>query len=849
MFNGLTSIEEPIIKKNRSLHIIMIDLNSEEKHDALYKDWKGSFEHKVRELLDDDKEVIFVAMSRKMPRLIERVNQLFTYGELKNFSFVSEQVLPYTLRRFDSKRQRIVIADDAMYYGSTINRISGYIRALTSVKPYVFPVAISKVVGTLDHAEVNRTEENTIRVQDIPFLTTQNAEWILRLNRPIDVEFPILHFDIASVSAKDGVRIEKVLEDTFPNNDIYTIEHHILDASTPVRNYNVLPKQGSAFDRWNKDFCKMRFFVSDQSVQVAVYAPGILPEAVLSDSQPLFSDERIQHLWEEIKLYQVKSWPETLPGELEKEVLVNRFQSAYYTQCVRSKIIWANYLASYLYLLEQKEAIIRAIASVYGEDIASQGSFDIEDMRLLLPSDNVETLTASLNRYYKEGSKTGSVFYGLHSSVLANQELAPEEYFNDYTQTVRRGLQRCRTADEALSVVFSSQHFFINDGRLANDTLQRTQRLGFGVTYTALENKLSFPVGIGGLWKSIHKWIDKNIDEGTVKPKYERVIVDGNAYWLRMFRAGENEDSYTKLRRLCEFIIGKARLKENRGYVERDVIDDLLTLAWEDPCGIVKYKYKWGSFETTKDELTYRITIGNRSFLDYLIDLGYLQSIIDSSGISRVSTLDDSQAVTSLSFSQEQAVSDYIDAYYYYAKTHNQPYIMNNFFLEYDKKAFEDNQESLADLCRRFAVFMKKAIPLDTEQDTLSKEFSSFNKSLSHIIHNTIRANVMAHDNQENDNRRRIREWLQKDDVEEYRVIKKKLLAAAVVYELFNQIFLETGEDKESVDTLTNYLAIIQEDGEENRIISKFLQMDEPERERLDNREEVVRALQSLLPQ
>ena len=63
MFNGLTSIEEPIIKKNRSLHIIMIDLNSEEKHDALYKDWKGSFEHKVRELLDDDKEVIFVAIS------------------------------------------------------------------------------------------------------------------------------------------------------------------------------------------------------------------------------------------------------------------------------------------------------------------------------------------------------------------------------------------------------------------------------------------------------------------------------------------------------------------------------------------------------------------------------------------------------------------------------------------------------------------------------------------------------------------------------------------------------------------------------------------------------------------
>lgn len=827
----------------------MVDLISEENHETLYRDWKRSFEHLVRGLMDEDKEVIFVAMSRKMPRLIELVNQRFTYGELKNFHFVSEQVLPYTLSRFNSERQRIVIADDAMYYGSTINRISGYIRALTSVKPYVCPVVINKVVGPLNHAEVQRTEENIIRVQDIPFLTTQNAEWILRLNRPIDVEFPILHFNIASVSAKEGIRIEKVLEENFPNNDVYTIEHHVIDARKPIRNYNVLPKQGSTFDRWNKDFCKMRFFVSDQSVQVVAYAPGILPEAVLNDSQPLFSDERIQHLWEEIKLYKVKSWHESLPVEFEKEVLVNRFQSAYYTQCVRSKIIWANYLASYLYLLEQKEAIISAVASVYGEKVASQGSFDIDDMRLLLPSDNVDSFTASLNRYYKEGSKTGNVFYGLHSSVLANQELIPEEHYNDYTQTVRRRLQRCRTADEALSVVFSSQHFFINDGRLTNDTLQLTQRLGFGITYTALENKLSFPVGIGGLWKSIHKWIDKNIDEGTVKPKYERVVVDGNAYWLRMFRAGENEDSYTKLRRLCEFIIGKARLKENRGYVERDVVDDLLALAWEDPCDTIKYKYKWGSFETTKDELTYRITIGDRSFLDYLIDLGYLQSIIDSSGISRVSTLDDGQAVTSLSFNQEQAVSDYIDAYYYYAKTRNQPYIMNNFFLKHDKKTFEENQESLADLCRSFAVFMKKAIPLDAEQETLSKEFLAFNRSLSHIIHNTIKATVFAQDNQENDNRRRIREWLQKDNVEEYGVIKKKILATAIVQELFNQIFLETGAEKESADTLTNYLSIIQEDGEENRVISKFLQMDETECDRLDNREEVVRALQGLLPQ
>lgn len=826
----------------------MIDLISEGKHESLYKTWKGSFEHLVRELMDQGKEVVFVAMSRKMPRLIEMVNKRFTYGDLKSFRFISEQVLPYALSCFNPERQRIVIADDAMYYGSTINRISGYIRALTSVKPYVCPVVVSEVVGSLSHAEVLQTSENTIRVQNIPFLTTQNAEWILRLNRPIDVEFPILHFDISGASLSKDLKIEDVLEEKIQNNVIYTIEHHVVDERKPIRNYNVLPKQGSVYDRWNKDFCKMRFFISDQSVQVVAYAPGILPESILNDPQPLFSDERIQQLWEDVKSYYVKPWPDSLPEELQKDLLVKSFQSAYQIQCVKSKVIWANYLASFLYLLEQKEAICSVISLVYGLEVSRKGFFCDEDTRLLLPSERVDGITSMLNSCFKEGRKENSVFHGSHSSVLANQEVVPDEHFKDYSQSVRKGLQRCRTADEALSVVFSSQHFFVNDGRLSFDNFQSTQRLGFGITYTALENKLSFPVGITGLWNSIHKWIDKNIDEGTVKPKYERVVVEGNAYWLRMFRAGENEDSYTKLRRLCEFVIEKVRKKENRGYVERDIVDNLLTLAWEDPCGIVKYKYKWDSYTKIKDELTYRIMIGDRSFLDFLIDLGYLQSILDSSGSSRVSTLDDNRAATPLAFSQEQAVSDYVDAYYYYAKTCNQPYIMNNFFPYYDKIIYNDSQEALADWCRRFSEYMEKVIPFGAEQESVVKEYSVFKRRLNLIIHNLVKAVDIPSDNQENDNRRRIREWLQKDDIEDYGVIKKKLLAAAIVRELFNQIFLGASEEIETADTLADYLTIIQKDGEESKIISQFLQMNKSDRDRTDCRVDVVRALQRLLP-
>ena len=334
----------------------MIDLNSEEKHLKLYEHWKNQFEELVLDLLAQGLQVIFVAMSRKMPRLIEMMNQLFREGELKNCQFVSEHVLPYILGNFDSERQRIVIADDAMYYGSTMNRISGYIRAITGQKPYVCPVVVSEVVGELSHAKVYKTDDQIIREENIPFLTTRNADWIIRLCRPIDVEFPILHFDISpdQLNENKEEKLLAFLSEQFHDCDVYPIEHDVYDEGgeqIPVCSYNVLPKKETRYDHWNKDFCKIRFFVSDNKIQVISFAPGILPENVLDDTYPLFTDARIQQLWEEVRGAKVGMWPDELPDAIENDLLVDVIKNAYQKQCVRSKILWVNYLASFLYIL------------------------------------------------------------------------------------------------------------------------------------------------------------------------------------------------------------------------------------------------------------------------------------------------------------------------------------------------------------------------------------------------------------------------------------------------------------------------------------------------------------------
>lgn len=827
----------------------MINLNSVSEYKKLFVRWEESLSDLIRELTGLGMEVLIVAMSRKMPRLIEKMKKETKSSDsfLNDIKFISEHVLPYVLRSFDPQRQCIVIVDDAIYYGSTMNQITGYIHEIASVKPYVCPIVVSDVVGELPYAEMRRPDDNVIQEKNIPFFTTQNAREIITLCRPMDVEFPILRFKVHHIDDL-GKRLQDVLEEEISESDVYKIEHQIREENKwkVIQNFNVLPVKGTTYDRWNKDFCKMRLFVSQKEVQVVAYAPGFLSEKVISADQPLFSDSRIQSLWMDVKSSEMATWSED--GVVNS--FVKRIRETYEMQCTRSKVVWANYLASFLYLLEQKQSLFKVISMLYGESVLHTSKIHEEDLQLLLPQRLVSPITDALNRCFEEGPVLGSMFYSIHSETLANQEFIPEECENEYLDRKRKGLQRCSAYKEALSHLFSNQHFYINNGKLGDDYLQRTQRLRFGITYTALEKNLAFPIGIKGLWKSIHQWIDKNIDEGTVKPKYERVVLDGNAYWLRMFRAGENEDSFTKMRRLCEFIIGKIRQKEYRSYVERRVVEDLLVLVWEDPCRIINHSYKWDSFDVKEDRpafsLTYQTEMDERNFLDFLIHQGLLRSIQDHAGVSRLSTIDENIVVTPLTADQERAMSDYIDAYYFYREIRDQFYIMNNFFPPAN---FEEEFHSLSGWCNDFSEYMGNVLSLDDVHNMRSRDFEDYDKALNFLIRRVVKADVSDVEDPENENRRIIRAWLQKEDSEERIQLRHKLLVALVVKDLFNQIFLTVDSDDASknIETIDFYFDYLQEGDKSRTVIMDFLRMDKEDPNKKEKQEEVVWTLRNIL--
>ena len=242
--------------------------------------------------------------------------------------------------------------------------------------------------------------------------------------------------------------------------------------------------------------------------------------------------------------------------------------------------------------------------------------------------------------------------------------------------------------------------------------------------------------------------------------------------------------------------------------------------------------------------LTYQASNGMRSFVDFLVDQGNILIVRDSAGVVRLSTMKDDLVVTSLADEQEQAISDYVDAYFFYKEAQGQPYIMNNFFPQTDKTEFEKDNEVLIDWSRHFVSLMDEAVKSD-RTNSISDDFSSLNAVLSRIIRKTIKATEIEDDEQENANRLKIKAWLRQEDICEYDAIKEKLLVAVVVQELFYQLFLIPEEERDSAGLLEEYLSLIQE-GKNTRLLN-YIRLSKKDCMKMENCESIVLQLKRIL--
>ena len=121
-------------------------------------------------------------------------------------------------------------------------------------------------------------------------------------------------------------------------------------------------------------------------------------------------------------------------------------------------------------------------------------------------------------------------------------------------------------------------------------------------------------------------------------------------------------------------------------------------------------------------------------------------------------------------------------------------------------------------------------------------------EKLNRIIQETIKSTNVTKDDQENENRREIRKFLQKEDSEYYMDFKNKTRTAVVIKGVYNQLFSSTMADRETIEQEVDYyLGFIEGEDNEKKVVTEFVKMDDVDRNKPKNRGEVVKALENIL--
>lgn len=640
----------------------------------------------------NDKKII-IAMSRKMPRLLNWIRRIKKININSNYTLVTEHAIPFCLH--ENPDAEIKIIDDALYFGSTIDNVTQNIAWCTGKeKIEVYPILRANANKKLFYAKFEDSFKE-INELDLPYFTTLTVKNILSLGKPMDVEYPILTFK-REVSQEMGSSDNwtGLLKDCFNGKQVYKIEHEIFDEKIHQYrknvNYTVLLNDAGNNNRsrYDSDFIKLRIYVTKDTIRIVSYAPLSINEEDLVESSKLFENTDFKSLWNLVVSKASKVSDSIL--DFGHVALRDLRSQEYEISRLKSLVIWANYLSSYSMLLMYKESIIKFTRSIGFQPFPE---IKEEELCYLLGPQLVSEVKEELGLLYLS-SNGGPIKNQAYDYNLLPQNNIPFDFEEEYYERNRQSWSRCKFVSQALSAMFTNQHFCIGMSSSKSD-IDRYRKLHFGVSYASIYSDLmSYFRYDEKLLTDIHHWIDQKIDEGCISPKYERVALGDRYVWRRMFRAGENEDSYIKIIRIGYFIFNELASFFKTDKLHRKVVEELFSIIFNDPLHLINIDYKLGRFECewNSNLLTWRTmlmdSISDIAFPlceELFVNQGFLVSkIVDNVEYlympsTKLSSM--LQGATSMSLEQEKWVKAYLKVYLsYYHSVYNTP--INNFFIE-----------------------------------------------------------------------------------------------------------------------------------------------------------------------
>lgn len=518
----------------------------------------------------------FIVQSRKGPKVLE---MFFSKEERLNMKILTEHALPFLfpiLAKDKTKRYSIIIIDDAIYYGTTIENLISEIKDYEKLYGVQVQIKICTAIKAMWSKEIRETDilpkGNSIRKGYEHYFVNLLMSDIRSIPTSLEVEFPIVtyrtnkHINQSDLQAQ----IKKFYDHRGRLYDVEQYHSTTFEEEGGGRFSILLNNDNGA------SFSKMRFYIDKNAIRVAFISPHLIPNNISA----------IEHIFENGTEFVKNTW------NLIMKIVFNEHKPTYngtiYRNRQRTLVIVANFLLS-LHLYFKENDILQKIISFLtgGEEIKTD--FDEQQLRLryIFFDDEIVSNILLIMEEYKNSPNTFSPnLYSYKQAFSKNQIFETTGYPPDSEKEKLQDFNACmlknsKNMSEKLSALFFNQTTLIEKwSRQFGDNT--SNRLKFGYSFRGLLSALEINYKDEALIESnsiyrVHRWIDRRIDQGCIVPQY--IIDNEKEQWDRVFRPGENEDAIlSTLTRFVTYVINVIKKEFGVYYIPELILKKILCL-------------------------------------------------------------------------------------------------------------------------------------------------------------------------------------------------------------------------------------------------------------------------------
>lgn len=517
---------------------------------------------------DYEGKVHLCAISRKTPKLLDIVRDKLN-DIWDKMIVVTEITLPF----LNWKGMKVILlADDAIYYGSTFNSVYQQIkRYAPDIR--IIPICCIKATELALPFDKDILTFSVQRSVGHYFVNCLSIDFRKQCT-PFEIEFPVF-----CANLPDSLILDKeILRENLQGIGcmVYNVNNHVGQVLKRRKEEMDISELGIDISDDGKTCKKIRFYIKDDCLLISSICTYPVYQKHLIKNLP-FKGTAYEEVWNFIT--------EKINGQQKNE-------NYYRALCIALNFIYS--IDTFVYMRGmisdcisdslggvsvsfkfcQREALL-----LFGEEIADF----IQDWYTKTFSDSKADVPITLRPMVVNG-------------LYIDDEYLPKDFqFRDYYYSVQnRLLEKFDNVSGILTALFYVQNAML-DKMNRFFFLIKEERLKYGhtfgsLTYILSKNGLSMTDPENK--EDMHRWVDAHIDSATIVPQYiKHNNIEEEAVWLRVFRSGENELYFiSHWVRLCIAILEKELELTGTGMIAQEYFNSLITWIYRK-FSLVDYFY------------------------------------------------------------------------------------------------------------------------------------------------------------------------------------------------------------------------------------------------------------------